>query len=60
MPVRVGIFLIASPIIVLAWLKKNENMTNEIDYSAVLTTCRLSTSEMSFSSANSLVSDDNA
>ena len=53
MPVRVGIFLIASPIVVLAWLTK-------IDHSAVLTTCHFDTSEKFFSSANSQVSDDNA
>ena len=32
----------------------------KIDESAVLTTCRFDTSNMFFSSANSLVSDDNA
>ena len=34
--------------------------TNKMDYSAVLTTCCFGTSEVFFSRANSLVSDDNA
>ena len=35
-------------------------MKMKIDHLAVLTTCRFGTSEMFFSSANSLVSDNNA
>ena len=34
--------------------------TNKMDYNAVLTTCRFGTSEVFFTRADSLVSDDNA
>ena len=39
MPVCVGIFLIASPIVVLAWLK--EEYDEDRHHLAVLTTCAL-------------------
>ena len=56
--VRVQIYLIASPIIVLAWLK--EELDKDRPFSGFNHLPLFSTSEMFFSSANSLVSDDNA
>ena len=61
MPLRVQIIVIASGIIVLAWLKnQNQNQKQKIVESARLTTCRFGTSVMFFTNANSLVSDENA
>ena len=57
MPVHVGIFLIASAVIVLAWLKKNDD---EMDRLPALATCHFGTLEIFFSRVNSLVGDDNA
>ena len=60
MLVRVGIFLIASAIIVLAWLNEEYDEDEQGGLFGGLTTCRFNTSEIFFSSANSPVSDDNA
>jgi len=59
MLVCVGIFLIASAIVVLAWLKEYDEDEQDGPFRG-LTTCRFDTSsEIFFSSANSLVSVDN-
>ena len=55
MSVRVGIFVIASAINVLAWLKEEQDVPT-----ARFSHCRFGTSEILFSRVNSLVSADNA